>query len=181
MLEAAGAKSVIAVEANTRAFLKCLVVKELLKLEKAEFLCGDAIEYLATTPGPFDLCVASGILYHLVDPITALKRMSAVSDRLFLWTHYYDEDVIRNRPDSDKFPGVTTTTLDGQTYSLHRFEYKVALSWQGFSGGTAEYSNWLSRSDILRVLESQGFTNIQVGFEDLYHVNGPSFALLARR
>ena len=59
MLEAAGA-TVIGVEANKDAFLKCLVVKELLQLQRCSFLCGDAIEYLQETADKFDVCVASG-------------------------------------------------------------------------------------------------------------------------
>ena len=45
-LEKMGAKSILALEANTRAFLKCLVVKEVYGLERAKFLCGDFMGFL---------------------------------------------------------------------------------------------------------------------------------------
>ena len=65
MLEQLGAADITAIEANTRAFLKCLIVKELLNLQHAHFLCGDCVEYLHQ-PGPsFEVCVASGVLYHM--------------------------------------------------------------------------------------------------------------------
>jgi hypothetical protein len=49
MLERAGAKRVVAVEANRSAFARCLVVKEVFALLRVEFLCGDLVEYLRRT------------------------------------------------------------------------------------------------------------------------------------
>ena len=63
MLERSG-YDVTAVEGNSRAFLKCLVVKELLGL-KSHFLFGDINEHLKTSY-PVGLCVASGVLYQAV-------------------------------------------------------------------------------------------------------------------
>src|SRR5687768_5098242 len=55
MFEWMGAAEVVAVEANTRAYLKCLVTKELLGLKRVSFLCGDFVEYLRERPRRFDL------------------------------------------------------------------------------------------------------------------------------
>ena len=46
MLEQGGAASVVAIEANTRAYLKCLITKELLGLKRARFLCGNFVAFL---------------------------------------------------------------------------------------------------------------------------------------
>jgi hypothetical protein len=46
MLERGGAASIVAVESNVRAYLKCLIVKELLGLTRTTFLLGDAVSYL---------------------------------------------------------------------------------------------------------------------------------------
>src|SRR5689334_9292375 len=59
MLDGGGARSVVAIEANTRAYLKCLVVKEVLGIGSGRFLCGDFMEYLRARPERFDFCVAS--------------------------------------------------------------------------------------------------------------------------
>src|SRR5215213_6466535 len=40
MLEQWGAASITSIEANTRAYLKCLIVKEVLGLQRVHFLCG---------------------------------------------------------------------------------------------------------------------------------------------
>ncbi|HEY9709972.1 MAG TPA: hypothetical protein V6D48_17330, partial [Oculatellaceae cyanobacterium] len=50
MIERLGAGEIVSIEANTRAYLKCLIVKELLELKHTRFLCGDFVEYLRTNP-----------------------------------------------------------------------------------------------------------------------------------
>ena len=40
----------------------------------------------------FDLVWASGVLYHMSDPIGFLESVSRVSDCIFIWTHYVDAD-----------------------------------------------------------------------------------------
>ena len=72
MLDRLGVSEIIAVEANTRAFLRCLVVKELLEIDHARYLCGDFNAYLndAVAEGKsWDLCLAIGVLYHQQDPV----------------------------------------------------------------------------------------------------------------
>ncbi|MEV0678224.1 DUF1698 domain-containing protein [Actinosynnema sp. NPDC050436] len=92
-LTKAGA-SVVAIEAQTTAYLKCLVVKELLGITGARFLLGDFLEHMRVTPDRYDVCFASGVLYHLRSPVEALALAARVSSRLVLWTHYYDEGVM---------------------------------------------------------------------------------------
>jgi hypothetical protein len=182
MLEQAGAASVLAIEANTRAYLKCLVVKETLALHNSRFLCGDLTEFLRASDMHFDLCVASGVLYHLREPAAALALMSRAADRLLLWTHYYDEAAIQDRPDiAAKFGPSRTTEVEGLEVVEHYYDYGAALGWNGFSGGSAAYSNWLSRDDILSCLHHFGFTKIDITDDTTEHPNGPAFTVLARR
>ena len=84
MLHQGGAGRVLAVEANRRAFLKCLIVKETFGLDRVEFLCGDLLEYLRQSTERFDLCLASGVLYHMRDPIEMLRLAARACDQLFL-------------------------------------------------------------------------------------------------
>ena len=52
MLQKAGAHSVTAIESNSRAFLKCLCVKEICNLKNVKFMLGDCVEYLQSEYGP---------------------------------------------------------------------------------------------------------------------------------
>jgi hypothetical protein len=54
MAQQVGAAKVIGIEANSYAFLKCLVTKELLGLDRCSFLCGEVTAYLRTHDEPVD-------------------------------------------------------------------------------------------------------------------------------
>ncbi len=182
MLEKNGADSITAVEANSRAYLKSLIVKEVMGLQKAHFLYGDCVEYLRTNTKKFDVCLASGILYHMANPVELISLIAKASDQVFIWTHYYNGDIIHSQPHlSPKFPGEATSEHEGFKYTGYRQEYQVALDYAGFCGGSSAFSHWLNREDILSCLKYFGLTEIQVNFEQLDHPNGPCFALVAMR
>ncbi|HRV93228.1 MAG TPA: class I SAM-dependent methyltransferase [Anaerolineae bacterium] len=183
MLEQAGAKCITAIEANSQAYLKCLIVKELLELKKIRFLCGDFVAYLREEPGPlFDLGVASGVLYHMKNPAELLALLTKRCQRsLFLWTHYYDEALIAKNPRmAHKLTGSVQATYQGFEHTLYRHDYQEAKYMPGFSGAGGGYSHWMTRDDILNCLTFFGFGDIQIGFDDPNSKNGPSFALIAR-
>ena len=94
MLEQAGAASITSIEANPEAYLKCLIVKETVGLNRTHFLCGDFIEYLHNSPPHFDAVLASGVLYHMVAPVELIALLSDITHRIYLWTHYYDAQLI---------------------------------------------------------------------------------------
>lgn len=183
LMEKHGAAQVLAIEANTRAYLKCLIVKELLDLQQVQFLCGDFIEYLHQTELDFDLCIASGVLYHMRNPVERLALLTKrCKHHLFIWTHYYDSEVIEASPlFAPRFHAPVVSEYLGFKHTLCRREYLDALGWSGFCGGSASYCNWMPREDILRALEHFGFGNVRIAFEAPDHQNGPSFALVADR
>ncbi len=184
MLEKMGASEITAIESNTRSFLKCLIIKELLKLERAQFLCGDFREFLRQQDASvkFQVCVASGVLYHMKNPAELIALLARhCSDYLFIWTHYYDADVILNNPGlSARFSGSTENEHEGFRHTLYRQEYQTALEWNGFCGGNAPTSAWLTRDDIMKCLEHFGFKIQAINFDQPNHPGGPAFALIAR-
>ncbi|MCG8347624.1 MAG: class I SAM-dependent methyltransferase [Chloroflexales bacterium] len=182
LLEKSGADRVLAIEANTSAYLKCLIVKELFKLQRVEFLCGDFMPYLRTNSATFDIGFASGVLYHMRRPAELIHLLSRVTDRLFVWTHYYDHDIIKGMPQhKGRFRGKGRAKYAGFEHTLYRQEYQTFLNWDGFCGGNAAYSYWMSRSDIIACLKYFGYDELHIGFEDTAHYGGPSFAIAAIR
>jgi hypothetical protein len=74
-----GVKSSISIEANTRAFLKCLCVKELFGLHAAQFRLGDFISFMERSDKKYDVTFASGVLYHMEDPLRGLFQRIGIS------------------------------------------------------------------------------------------------------
>ena len=185
LLDRMGAREVVAVEANARAYLKCLILKEIVGIPSASFLYGDAAKFiereLAANAPLFDLCLASGVLYHFSAPIAVLDLLCRASDRLVLWTHYFDaerideKDYLRHRfaePVSDEFQGFR--------YTRHQHAYQV-LDQSDFYGGNAPTSTWLERQTILDALDHFGFDVVDIGLEEANHPNGPAFTVSAQR
>ena len=164
-----------AVEANSHAFLKCLIVKELLGL-KSRFLFGDFNEHLKTTDR-VGLVVASGVLYHQRDPIRTLQLIAAKAERLFLWTHYYAPFLCTG----PQFHHAEIIVDEPFRHTLHHRSYDQALDWDGFCGGPGQAANWLSRSDLLSALDHTGFEVRATAFDHPAHQNGPCLTLYAVR
>lgn len=182
MLEQAGVKDVLAIESNQRAFLKCLIVKNLLNLTKTHFLLGNFIPFLETDKESYDLVLASGVLYHMQEPVRVLRLIGQRTDRLFLWTHYFDEAIIRSQPHlSKKFGRAIEVEDQGHLYTVHKQKYGAALAISGFCGGGTQTTTWMTRESILSCLAHQGYNDIKVDFEEPDHQNGPCFALVATR
>jgi len=182
MLERAGAASVVAIEANPRAYLKCLVVKETLGLTHTHFLLGDFVEYLRKDPPRFSAVCASGVLYHMREPLELLALLGKVTDRLFLWTHYYDAELVsRNKTLMRRFTAEFDRDHEGLLYRLFRYQYWGSFGTDRFCGGSRPHAHWMRRADILAALERFGFNTVRINFETPEHPDGPAFALVALR
>jgi SAM-dependent methyltransferase len=182
MLEEAGA-SVTAIESNTRAYLRCLVVKELLNLRNSTFMLGDFVPYMESTDRRFDLVLASGVLYHSPDPLRLLTALARVTDRVGIWTHYYDPPLMQATAVEVVrfFPEVDTAEIGGRSVNLHRRNYFELRDNQAFCGGPEATAVWLELEDLLHVLSSLGFTRNVIGDNDLQHAAAPAVLLYAER
>lgn len=183
MLEQAGADNILALEANTRAFLKCLIIKNIFDLPKTRFLLGDFMTFLREeNDDRYDLALASGVLYHMREPLDLLGHLAGHTDRICIWTHYYDSQIVNQRPDlAGKFSGSQVQKFGEFSCTVHQQYYEAALDWQGFCGGSAEFSYWMERADILGLLSHLGFSRMTTAFEQTDHPNGPAFCVLAQR
>ena len=181
MLHNRNAKKIVSVEANTRSFLKCLCVKEVLKLDRVEFKLGDFMAYLKTDTEKYDMVLASGVLYHMSKPIELLEMISRVSERLFIWTHYFDEEAVRRNNLAHKFNPVQSFDHKGVTYKYSTQLYKGGHNWSGFYGGPEAESKWLTKKSLLEALDQFGFTDIKIRSDNADHPNGPTITLCASK
>lgn len=179
-LARAGAKSVTAVEAHAEAFLKCLVLKEILSIERVNFLYGDAVAFLRSIGHTYDIGFASGFLYHMENPVEVLELLCRRTNAIFLWTVYWDEAFSLLHPDRlAGTAGVLESVHSGFRHTLHRHDYGEGLNYGRFWGGPNSFSNWMEKDQILGALRHFGFSRQTVELES--NPNGSALRLVAAR
>jgi hypothetical protein len=179
LLDRLQARSIIAVEANGRAYLKCLLAKEAFGITRARFLLGDCVELLRASDRRYDVGVACGVLYHLTNPLELLELLARRCDALFLWTVVYDPEFLASRPGSASlFSDTLSMTHAGFEHTVHRYNY-VQRGSERFSGGGHPYSHWMEKPGILGALRHFGFTEIRA--EDEPNPLGPALRVAAAR
>jgi hypothetical protein len=165
-MEQLGADEIIAVEANTEAYLKCLVVKEISGMKRAHFLLGDFSEYLAGDHPRFDLIFCSGVLYHMRDPARLISLMAAATDRVFVWTHYF-------RPELKHSLALQKQKViyDGMHLDYYVGKYPNPQH-ERFLGGNQDEFAWLEQGQLFDLFRHFGLVNIRVLGDELDHPNG---------
>lgn len=153
-------------------------------LKRCQFLCGDFVEYLRENPGNFDVCIASGVLYHMINPAELISLVAQVSNVVFMWTHYYDPAMFQIHP--YLIPGFSeegiSSEYEGFRHTLYRKEYQDnQLNSGGFCGGNNPFAHWMSREDILLCLQYFGFRDIAINFELPDHPHGSCFCVVAKK
>ena len=172
-----------ALEANQLCFLRCLVTKQILKLDRAYFYLGDAQKWLEEKDVRYDLAIASGVLYHMHDPAQFLVQLSRRTDSIFMWTHFFLEEAmpandVRRLPFSGN---VERRSVEDLSVRYYERGYFSANSDKSFCGGMRDLHYWMHRDDILELLRSLGFGRIEIAHEDHSHGGGPCFCLFAQR
>jgi len=177
--ERAGAASVIAIENNIDNFLKCLVVKNSFGL-RSTFLLGDMLKYMHLADSRFDICWASGLLYHMTDPISLLEGIARISKSAFIWTHYYDEERAADKEIGKHLDPSRNKTIvyKDRSITLHHRNYNHAAG-SFFSGGSEPFSYWMSKDDIIFCLNSLGFNRIVSLVDNPAHPPGAATFFLA--
>lgn len=170
MLNAAGAH-VEAIEANKLAYLKCLISKEVYQLSNTRFYLGDFVQWLEKTDTTYDLIIASGVLYHMRDPLRLLQAMVKRTRTIYLWTVCIENDELQP---------TKIETINGVPARLYARHYGPGKENQSFCGGMVDRPYWMHRNDILAVLKSFGFSNITIAHEEPEHLHGPCFSIFAK-
>jgi len=138
-------------------------------------LHGDFREYLRKCNNKYDIVLASGVLYHMTNPVELIYSIAKVTDCTFLWTHYYDMEQLKAFPNFEKQP-----TSISSKYSGYK-QYYTNIGEKDFYGGTRPYSIWMEREDILTVLRDAGFDNIVITNDTITDNGLPHMAILASK
>jgi tRNA (mo5U34)-methyltransferase len=114
-----------------------------------------------------DLCHHVGVLYHLADPVSHLRRLSTwISRGLMLDTHYaHEEDA------GDEYE------VEGQVFRYRRYD---EIGRGDVFSGMRPTSKWLLLDDIVDILRTAGFATVEIA-ETREERNGARVLLLAER
>lgn len=179
MLERAGAR-VESVEANQLAYLRCLVAKEIMGL-RARFWLGDFMKLLEANDKNYDLIVASGVLYHLADPLRLIELLAKRCSATYIWTHLVSEEHTPvgdprrfwRKPEPHVFHGVQVR--------CYLRSYFRAEDDPAFCGGMRDEHRWINKDDLFDALRAVGFNEIQTTHEEMGHPFGPAMSIFARK
>jgi hypothetical protein len=141
---------------------------------RASFLFGDFLQYLAQCKKTFDLIFASGVLYHMEDPLNLLHLIAQHTDRVFLWTLYMSETA------ASLTPVFKNPVLEGYSCRYFRYDYNNENSGRIYSGNDS-YCCRMTRDDILGALRAFGFSQIRIMKDEEEADSGPNLAVVAFR
>jgi SAM-dependent methyltransferase len=168
ILQKLGAKEVIAIEGREDNFKKCLIVKNVLTLDRCKFLLGDLNDVMPQLSGEFDLCLALGILYHLDDSVEVIYRIAKMASRIFVWSHY----AILEFP----YGQISEIRYNGRVYRGKH----VTEDTDHYLSGLDKMSFWLLEEDLIKVVRDAGFNKIDIISKEK-HEHGPAITFLAQK
>jgi SAM-dependent methyltransferase len=168
ILQRLGAKEIIAIEGRKENFLKCLIAKNAFKLDMCKFLFGNVNSILSVLSGPFDLCLALGIFYHLENPVKVIHRIGQLAERIFVWTHYAIDDYPKGPMLEIKYQG-----------GIYCGKY-VREDTVNYLSGLQKKSFWMFEDDVLKAVKNAGFNNIDL-IQKERHEHGPAMTFLAQK
>jgi hypothetical protein len=181
LLERHGAALIHAIEPNKLAFLRCLVVKELLDLQHASFFLGDFTKWLEQSQEHYDLIIAPGVLDRMPTPVRWIELLAKACDAFYLSTHYASRGAALPE-DSSPSTFIAAAAMQenhGLPIRLHKRNARGA--WLSECGDAHHVPRWMEKEDILTLIRALGFAEIHIAHDEQAHPDGNSFSLFARR
>ena len=114
------------------------------------------------------------------DKLASFVTIGRATDRVSLWTHYYDPKVC-GAVGSAAFLCGHRSGIPGVQYTLYRQQYSHRRWNNRFFGGGATFSSWHTRSNIVGALRHFGFQHIETAFEESDHRAGPAFSVVGSK
>ena len=157
-----GCREVLGVEARDSYLAMANDAKRQLGYDAVRFMQADVRQIDQRDLGKFDLCLCSGLLYHLQNPFNVLKRIRNVCRYLALETHIIPSffHLWKCKPKYRK--NLTWRTysviLDGVAFTGRLNIFPPSQDMQKTSGSIASHATfWLEKSSLLNALELAGF------------------------
>lgn len=146
-----GAKKIISLEGRLSSYIKCCVIKNVFELTNAKFYLEDLRSVELKKFGKFDVCLCSGILYHLPNPAEFIAKISEVAPRILINSHY----------SNSKFPPTEEVdiTTNGKKYKGKKYD---EVDINHINSGLQQYSFWFYKEDFIQVLKDVGYDKVEV-------------------
>ena len=115
-----------------------------------------------------------------------LTRVAAATDRLFVWTQYFEKDLDRWSVDRDwvengPWDRHHPVVRDVQGVEIELIPFRYHERRATFSGGSEPVAHWFVRDDLLKLLDVLGFDDVRITMDEPRGPNGPAFCVLAQR
>ncbi len=161
-------RRVVALEVRPKNIVATLTRLFVHGVENAKVVLAD-VRDLDSSFGSFDVVFHVGVLYHLMQPVEHVHRLSRLADTLLLDTHYCRDDTKFRRSDEQ---------FDGKDYRA--FLYTGEGGWADMFSGVENTSRWLHQQALLDAVRDAGYDALEI-ISDRIERNGPRMTLLARR
>lgn len=164
-------RHVYGIEGRPANFLKCLIVKNELGLNRVRFAVGDFIQYLRFCKKQWDLTYCCGVLYHMSDPAEVLRLISTTTKRLVLSTAIFDwkeMSAADERTKNAQFPtnwlrdinprGYQHRNNEGKIYTYYprTFHQSTLNTIVGHGNSHADHANLIDAHTLRKILEDLG-------------------------
>ena len=154
-----GIERVVALEGREANLRKARFIQKLLAPKNVEFAQANLEQADLSGFGNFDAVFCSGLLYHLPEPWTLLKKLSKVAPLLFIWTQYAAESEAQE----------VGRGLRGKIHGEGGPDEPLS--------GMSATATWLTLESLRAVLTESGFAKIEVIHDDPSHANGPAVTI----
>lgn len=182
-----GIRDLTSIETRSANFLKCLIVKNIFRMDSVRLMCGDALLHLKENT--YDMCYCAGVFYHAKDPLDFIQSLSKGCKRLLLTTHYYNENCIlydKRNVDEQRsaqvewnvdVDNVEHFNISEKTFRKFKHFYAKGLNHEIYGhGGIENYAYIVPLKDTIEAFECMGWKIL--GMEDHPNHHRGSWACL---
>jgi hypothetical protein len=164
-----GCASVVGIEIRDRYVEVAREEARKLGYTSVSFLKADVRTIDEQGLGRFDLCLCTGLLYHMQNPFNLLKRIRNICKVMALETHiapsFLNLFAAGNKYRCNLTWMRRTVTLDGRPFTGRLNVFPPSQDMQKTSGSVVSHSTfWLDQGSLLKALDLAGFRTKAVYF-----------------